>query len=75
MISQTYVACTPASIDADIATLGSALAALHDLARALPAGVTVPLDRHAEFIHMADTLDCLFERLAMTLEAAEIEPA
>jgi hypothetical protein len=74
MVSQISATCTPASIDTDIATLGSALAALHDLARALPAGVTVPLAQHAEFTHMVDTVDGLFESLATMLEMAEAEP-
>ncbi len=62
------------NLDAEIAALGADLAALQDMARAFPVGVTIPLDQHAEFCQMAELVDYRFERTATMLESVGIEP-
>ncbi len=64
-IAHTGMPCAILGFEADIAALGDALAALHALARSLPADVTVPLERREEFARLADTVDALFEQLAL----------
>jgi len=63
-----------ATIDAEIATLGNTLATLQDMARSMPAGVTIPLDRRTEFCRMAALVDNQFERAAALMESAGIAP-
>jgi hypothetical protein len=69
-----HAPCDLATIDAEIATLGNNLAALQDMARSLPIGVTVPIDKRAEFCQMVALVDYLFERLAVMLESTGVEP-
>ncbi len=63
-----------ASLDADIASLGENLAALQNLARSLPAGVTFPTDKRAEFCRQADLVEYQFERLTARCELSGIAP-
>ena len=69
MVSQLQT--NSATIDADIAALGASLAALQDIARSLPDGVTVPLDRRAEFASLEASVNRQFDRLSYEMAAIE----
>jgi hypothetical protein len=71
-MSLSQVQTNTATLDNEIANLGNNLAALQDMARSLPAGVTIPFDRRAEFCQMVALVDYLFERLAAMLETSGI---
>jgi len=51
-MSLSHAQTNTATLDADLEVLGNTLMALQDMARSLPAGVTVPLDRRAAFIEL-----------------------
>ncbi len=69
MLSQTQT--NTAHLDSEIAALGANLAALQDFARSLPAGVTVPLDKRAEFAELEATVNRRFDRLSYEMAALE----
>jgi len=61
---------TPA-LEHDIAALAGNLNALHDMARSLPAGVTIPLDKRAAFADLDAKVNYDFDRLSYALAAVE----
>ncbi len=72
MLSQTQPTCNQTAINADIDALAHSLAALHDMARSFPVGITLPVEKRAEFDTLFDTVTAQFEHVACSLEAAGI---
>jgi hypothetical protein len=70
-MSVPQVVPIPANLEAGIVTLSANLAALQDMARGLPAGVTVPLDKRAAFAELDARVNRDFDRLSYALAAVE----
>jgi hypothetical protein len=60
-----------ATLDNEIAALGADLAALQDFACSLPTGISVPIDRRAEFAELEARVNRRFDRLSYTLATIE----
>jgi hypothetical protein len=60
-----------ASLEQDISVLCNNLTALHDMARSLPVGVTVPIDKRAAFAELDARVNRDFDRLSYALAAVE----
>ncbi len=60
-----------AAIDHDIKILANDMAALHDLARSFPVGVTLPLDKRAAFDALYDHVAAQVDRLSSALATFE----
>ena len=60
-----------ASLETDIDILANNLNALQDMARSLPTGVTVPLDKRVAFDALSDRVEAQFDRLSYALAAVE----
>jgi hypothetical protein len=58
-------------LDREIANLGDNLNALHELARRLPVGVTIPIDKRAAFAELDARVNRDFDRFSYTLAAIE----
>jgi len=60
-----------ANLDSEIAALGANLAALQDMARSFPVGVTIPLDKRAAFDEMSTYVEAQIARISCTMATLE----
>jgi len=68
----THAQTDTATIDNEIDSLINNLTALHDMACSFPAGVTLPVEKHAAFDTLFDIVTTQFEHVACSLEVAGI---